>query len=429
MSRIVFLNRFYDPDESATAQMLTDLATGLARHGRDVAVVTSRQRADDARAALPARETRDGVTIVRVRTARFGRRRIGGRTLDYLTFQLSAAAALVGLLREGDVLVAMTDPPLLSVMALPVARHKRARLVNWLQDLYPETATALGILPPAGRITRLLARWRNRSLQAADSNVAIGRRMAALVRALGVPARRVALIPNWADGEAIRPLAHRDNPLRTTWFPQDDFVVAYSGNMGRAHALEGLLGAAGLIAGAAARPGEGVAARVRFLFVGSGQQEAKLRMDAAAAGLGNVTFQPFRPRSGLRQSLGLADLHVVALKPRLEGLIVPSKLYGALAAGRPVLFLGAADSEVSELLATHDCGTAADPGDPLAIADKILARARAPELCQRQGENARRLFEETFSRRAAVQSWVDLLEALSDETAGETTSATPAHRG
>ena len=429
MSRIVFVNRFYDPDESATGQMLTDLATGVARRGREVSVVTSRQRADDPHAVLPARETRDGVKIVRVRTSRFGRPGIAGRTLDYLTFHLSAAAALMGLLRAGDVIVAMTDPPLLSVMALAIARYKHARLVNWLQDLYPETAVALSILPAKGRVARLLARWHNRTLKAADRNVAIGRRMAELIRALGVPAERVAVIPNWANGEAITPLAHRNNGLRAAWFPPDDFVVAYSGNMGRAHALDGLLGAASLLAEAAARPREGVAARVRFLFVGSGHQEPKLRTDAAGAGLGNVTFQPLQPRSELRQSLGLADLHVVALKPELEGLIVPSKLYGALAAGRPVLFLGAADSEISELLETRDCGTAADPGDPQSIAEKILACARSPELCQRQGENARRLFEETFSRRAALESWVDLLEALLGETARETTSATPAHRG
>jgi colanic acid biosynthesis glycosyl transferase WcaI len=416
MSRVVFVNRFYYPDESATSQMLTDLAAGLARRGLNVMVVTSRLRIDEPGADLPPREIQDGVDIHRVRTSRFGRANMPGRALDYLTFYLFAAVVLLRLLRAEDVLVVKTDPPMFSVIAARIARRRSARLVNWLQDLYPETASALGVLPEHGRIVRLLARWRNRALQAADLNVAIGEHMAAFIRALGIADERVAVIPNWADGAAIAPLAHSENPLRREWFPDDAFVVAYSGNMGRAHDLSGLLAAAAQIAATAAHPGGETAARVCFLFIGGGHQQRALRAEARRRGLSNIVFRPFQPRTRLRESLGVADLHVVALKPVLEGLVVPSKVYGALAAGRPVLFLGARNGEIGRLLTAHACGIPVAPDAPRAIAETILAHAADPERCHREGNNARRLFEGAMHRDTAVQRWACLLNPLTGQT-------------
>lgn len=425
MSRLVFVNRYYYPDESATSLMASDLATGLARCGHEVVVVTSRQGADDPRVQLPATETIGGVEIVRIRTSRFGRSSLAGRALDYLTFYISGFLALRRILRKNDLLVAMTDPPLFSVVAVAVTRRRGTRLINWIQDLYPETATALGVLSTDGQIAGILTRWRDRALQAAIDNVAIGEQMAARLRNLGVPADRVTVIPNWADGEAIVPLGRRDNPLRGTWVQDDAFVVAYSGNMGRAHDLEGLLGAASQIAAAATLPGGTSAARVQLLFIGSGHQQPRLEAEAANRGLENIVFRPFQHRSRLRQTLGVADLHVVALKPGLDGLIVPSKLYGALAAGRPVLFLGSTDSEVSKLLEAHDCGTTADPDDVTLITETIIAYAADPERCRQQGENARRLFEEAFTRDIAVSAWSELLDALARSGRGDNASRDP----
>ena len=143
--RVLFINRYFYPDHSATSQMLTDLATDLQREGLDVTVITGRQLIDDARARLPARECIDGIDVHRVWSSRFGRTKLIGRAVDYLSFYASAGWRLARLTRRGDVVVAKTDPPLISVIAALVAKWRHAHLVNWLHDLFPEIAERLGI--------------------------------------------------------------------------------------------------------------------------------------------------------------------------------------------------------------------------------------------------------------------------------------------
>src|SRR5512140_1118252 len=162
--RIIFLNRYFYPDHSATSQMLSDLAFFLAGAGHEVCVVTSRQRYDDAGAVLPARERIDGVEVHRVRTTRFGRDNLVGRAADYATFYLAAGWRLWRIARVGDVVVAKTDPPLISVVASVVARWRRAPLVNWVQDVFPEVAEALGVRALKGPQAALLRWLRNRAL-------------------------------------------------------------------------------------------------------------------------------------------------------------------------------------------------------------------------------------------------------------------------
>jgi colanic acid biosynthesis glycosyl transferase WcaI len=153
VSRVIFVNRYFFPDHSATSRILSDLAFALAESGRAVCVVTSRQRYDDPQAQLPAEEKIRGVDIHRVSTARFGRSTLWGRGIDYLTFYAGAGRAIRSLARPGDIVVAKTDPPLLSVVAMRAARKAEARGINWLQDLYPEVAIELGVpfvkRPPA----------------------------------------------------------------------------------------------------------------------------------------------------------------------------------------------------------------------------------------------------------------------------------------
>src|SRR5215510_8161502 len=240
--KLIFLNRFFYPDHSATSQMLADVAFGFAKRGQGVYVITSRLRYDAAAERLPAREMIDGVTVYRIWTTRFGRLKLLGRAIDYATFYVSAAWRLFRLARIGDVVVAKTDPPMLTIIAAPVCGLRGARLVSWLQDIFPETAEALGV---GGRPARLaysaLRKLRNRSLRTAVMSVVLGERMAEAVLKLGVPRERVRIIPNWADGKAIRPVDHVANELRTKWGLADTFVVGYSGNLGRAHEIETLL--------------------------------------------------------------------------------------------------------------------------------------------------------------------------------------------
>lgn len=408
--RVIFVNRFFHPDLSATSQILSDLAFDLAARGRSVHVIASRLRYDappGARPDLAAREIVNGVTAHRVRTTHFGRGHLLGRAVDYLTFYLSAASCLLRVARAGDVVVAKTDPPMVSVVAALVCRLRGARLINWLQDLFPEVAQALGI---GGRLRLaypLLSRVRTASLRAAAANVVIGRGMAARVEMLGVSRGSIRLIPNWADPRAIRPIAHGDNPFRREAGLGDAFVVAYSGNLGRVHDIATPLEAMTILA----RSQDG-GPHVRWLFIGGGVLTASLRELAARRGLVDVTFMPYQPTSALALSLSAADAHLASLRAEFEGLVVPSKIGGAAAAGRPILFVGDPDGEIGRLIAQYGCGYVIAPGDGKGLARAIVALAQDPARRAVMGRRARQAFEAEFDRTAALARWNELLDEV-----------------
>jgi glycosyltransferase involved in cell wall biosynthesis len=400
--RIIFLNRFFYPDHSATSQILTDLAFHLAGCGIDVRVVTSQQRYDDPRAHLIEGETIGRVAIHRVSTTRFGRSALMGRGLDYLSFYAAACRCALAWAKPGDVLVAKTDPPLLSVAATHAAKRRGLHLVNWLQDLYPEVAAALGVPFIKGPLGRGLLRLRDESLRAADVNVVVGERMAEIVSARGIAPERIRVIPNWCDDEEIQPVAPLDNPLRRDWGLGDRFVIGYSGNLGRGHEFETVLAAAERLRGDR---------RLCFLFIGGGKKFAELAHSARERGLDHLfRFLPYQERTVLRLSLGVPDVHLISLRPELEGLIVPSKLYGIAAAGRPIIAVTARDGEIARLVQRHDCGTVIKPGEGELLADTLRGLRAAPARTAEMGHRARAMLEAHFTRRHAFERWRSLIE-------------------
>ena len=401
--RVLFVNRFFHPDHSATSQMLTDLAMDLRRAGMDITVVTGRQLIDDAEAQLAKREQVDGVDVYRVWSTRFGRRSLPGRGLDYLSFYIGAGWRLARICRPGDVVVAKTDPPLISVVASLVARMRGATLVNWLHDLFPEVAERLGVPFVRGYLAGALRSVRDGSLRSARCNVVIGAAMAERLRALGVPCERVKTIHNWCDGSEVCPQVLDGHRLRASWNLKNRFVVLYSGNMGYAHEFGTILDAAECLA---------ERTDIVFLFIGAGVQRAFIEQEVARRRLTNVQLKPYQPREALGQSLTVANVHLVSLLPQLEGLIVPSKFYAIAAAGRPVLFIGAPDGELARLIDEVDCGCQVAPGAGEALAKRIEELAADPRKAERQGEAARRLFDERFDRRLATQAWLRTLQSV-----------------
>jgi len=400
--RVVFVNRYFHPDHSATSQMLSDLAFHLAGAGHDIAVVTSRQRYDDAAARLPADETVRGVRVHRVETTRFGRDKLSGRAVDYASFYAAAGRKLADLADPQTIVVAKTDPPLISVIASRVAKARGARFVNWVQDVFPEVATALGMKLLRGPQGRALRYLRDRSLQSAAANVVVGERMADVARAGGAKSDSLHVISNWSDCDGIRPVPHLENPLRREWGLADAFVACYSGNMGRAHEFDTIVAAAAQLA----------ETDVRFLFIGGGPQRQAVESAAGAQGLSNVVFQPYQPRESLSLSLGAGDVHLVSLRPELEGYIFPSKLYGILAAGRPTLFIGDADGEIARLVEREGIGRAVAQGDADGLARAIEALRDDPAGRRAMGERARALLGARYDSAIAMAAWQEMLEGL-----------------
>ncbi|HWL17474.1 MAG TPA: glycosyltransferase family 4 protein [Opitutus sp.] len=339
MPRVVFINRFYWPAESATAQLLTDLAEALARTGHEVTVLTS------APAMWPQRrETRAGVLIHRVSAIRWSRRHIPGRIADFITFYAGCALTLLSVARRHDMVVAMTDPPLVGALAWLIATSRGARVVQWIQDIYPEVAAGL----TGQRWLTILCPLRDFVWRRSAACVVPGSDMARAPHGAGVASDRILVSPNWAPAGVApaEPAVVADR--RRAWDLDGKFVIGYSGNLGRVHDLVPLIE---LAEGLRDDPA------IAFVIVGEGAQRAALQRLATARKL-PVRFLPPQPRHNLSASLGAIDLHLVTLRPEAERWVFPSKLYGVAAAGRPVLFIGPPEAEIAQLVRQHRLGAA-----------------------------------------------------------------------
>jgi len=395
---LIFLNRFYWPDEPATAQLLADLAEALAAAGGQVVVITSHNR----RPGIPREEVRRGVTIYRIRGTRIGAKSLAGRAVDFATFALGALARLARTAGPADTVVAMTDPPLLAIAAAALARGRGARVVHWVQDVYPEVAVAL-----TGRTWPELFRpLRDRAWRRADACVAPGEDMAGLIAGRGV--KKVVIIPNWAPA-GLAPAAA--GILRETWGLQGKFVAIYSGNLGRVHDLMPLLDAA-----AALRDAPDIA----VVFVGEGAQRPALEAAARKRGLGHVHFFPPQPRERLAETLSLGDVHFVTLRPGCEPCVFPSKLYGIAAVGRPVLFVGSRDCALARLVEGRQLGLAFSREEMPRLAAEIRALRDDPGRRRALGEAAAKFHREAGGIERAVAAWQKILQAGSGLSEGKT---------
>lgn len=395
---VVFLNRFYWPDVAATGQMLTDLAEDLAAMGWKVTVVTSAVDYRGEGARFAHEETRASVRILRVRGTRFGRHRVVGRLLDYASY-LAGAGTRVLLLGRRDLVVAMSDPPFLSGVAVIAARLTGARAVYWVQDLFPQIAAKLGVMDErslAYRASDRVARWLN---QRCDLVIALGPRMARALVSAGARAERTAWVHNWADVSAIRPLRPADNPFLNAHGLAGKFVILYSGNAGRAHSFNAVLHAARALR---------ADYETIFMFIGGGMRFPELRTIAERESLRNIRFLGYLPREQLSFSLSAASVSLVTEDPGVEGLLVPSKTYGILASGRPLIFLGSPASDVARIVDEANCGVVLSPDDGVGLVQLIAALRDDPARLAAMGANARGAAERIYGRHRATKRWAEV---------------------
>jgi glycosyltransferase involved in cell wall biosynthesis len=404
MARLIFINRYFFPDHSASSQILSDLAFHLAAHGHEVHVIASRQIYDQPDAALPASEIINTVNVHRIASTQFGRAALAGRALDYLSFYQSVRRQLYQIAQPGDIVVTKTDPPLLSVAVGPVVRRRRARLVNWLQDVYPETAIVLGVPLIRGPAGAALVSLRNRSLRESAATVVVGGLMARRIETFGVAPARIHVIANWCDDQSITPITQASHPLREAWQLNGKFVVGYSGNLGRAHDFQTVLAAAEHLRRES---------RIVFLVIGGGKGFDHLTRAVRARRLENsFCFQPYLQQSMLPHGLGVPDVHWVSLKPLLEGLIVPSKFYGIAAAGKPIVMIGDPEGEIGRLVRQYACGIAIAPDESLKLADALKGWSEQPQVLSAMGARSRQMLEKQFSRQRALGDWTQVIAQL-----------------
>lgn len=326
---------------------------------------------------------RGNVEIIRTWGTRFPKTPLIARLLNLGTYYMLASLATVRLERP-DVIIAETDPPLLGALAALLKRRWRCRLVYNVRDLYPDIAVATGGV--RNRFLLAVLRRANRFAYArADTIVTLGHDMARRIIAKGVPAEKVVVIPDWVDCSRVTPL--ESNPFRSRF--GDRFVVMYSGNLGLTQQLEIVLEAAQHLKNDP---------RIVFVLIGEGARKQRLEESARAMGLENVLFLPYQPVEKLAESLSAGDLHLIPLAPGTAGCLVPSKVYGILAAGRPFIAMMEEDAEVARIARENSVGFVIPAGDARALARTIAECASEPGKLKQMGARARRLAEQSFDR-------------------------------
>ena len=395
--RILVLNQYYWPGVEATAHLLTELCEALAED-YDVEVVTGVLHGHEQE---PQASERNGVRIVRVSSTSYERSELTRRAANYFSYLGSALGyALRG--PAPDLVLCMTDPPIVGDLGVLVGRRFGAPVIVISQDVFPEIATELGRLRnPAvvGVLRGLVGAY----LRRADRIVAIGETMRERLEEKGTPPDRLRVIPNWVDTSAITPQP-RENPWAEKHGLVSKFVVMHSGNVGHAQDLDSLVRAATFLR---------YRYDLRIVIAGFGARHNEIIELAGRLEVEDrVRFLPYQPRGRLPLSLSSADVHVVGLAKGLAGYVVPSRLYGILSAGRPVIAAADDESEIARLVRDVGCGIVIPPGKPELLARTIREAAEGVYDLEQMGRRGREYVEREADRSVAMARYRVLVAEL-----------------
>lgn len=400
--RVLFLNRSYWPDGEATGQLLTELTEDLAKQF-DVSVIAGRPNVNLSGATYHRvrAQVRNDVRMLRVPHFRLAKQYLPFRAINLATF--FGGAVCRGLFcRRSDIVVVETDPFLLALAGRLLRWRHGANLVIYMQDIHPDLGVAIGRLRE-GMLTRTLESALRRAYRMADRVVVLSEDMRATLLSKGVSAEVCVTIPNWIDTRELRPNEDENGFRKREGISASQFVVMYSGNLGATQLLGEFLSAARRLGGRS---------DILFALIGAGSGEDELRRRVEEERLENVRFFPYQPKELLRESLTAADLHFLSTHPKALGYLMPSKLYGILAAGRPVLAAVPSDSELSKLIENEEVGTVVRPDDDAAIAGAITTAVASPQRLAEQGRRARQLAEMRYDRRVVTERFGCLLTEL-----------------
>jgi colanic acid biosynthesis glycosyl transferase WcaI len=400
--RVLLINQTFYPDVAATAQHGHDLARYLVRQGHQVSVIASRSIYGKAGTALPAYEKVDGIEIHRVGRSFYGKAGLLARATDFALFYMATAAKAIQIGRH-DVSVCFTTPPFIALLGLALRALRGTKFVYWVMDLYPDVLVVTGVLDERSWTTRMLERLNRLALARADRAVVLGRCMERRVLAKGIDPARIQRINVWSDVNEVCPRPRDENSYRREWGIDDRTLVMYSGNFGIGHDVETFAAGVGML-----RDRKDVV----FAFVGDGKRKAQLIDAIRAQGIENFIEADYQPRERLGELLSAADIHLVSMMPRWAGVMVPSKVYGTLAAERPVIWVGGEATEAAAVVREAECGYVIAPGDAEGFANAVRTLADDPTLRAEMGRRARQSLADNWSADRAMRRWNELLEQV-----------------
>jgi colanic acid biosynthesis glycosyl transferase WcaI len=338
--KFLLLNQTFYPDVASTAQHLSDLALALAQRGHEVTVLTSRRAYDAPGTLYPKHEIWRGIRIIRIGSTGFGKGAKWRRAADFGSFIFLCVARLLFLPRQ-DVVVALTSPPLISVVGAAFAKFRGSRFFYWVMDFNPDEAIAAGWLRSESPAAKVLDRMSRFSLRRAAKVIALDRFMRDRVVSKGIAPEKVVVLPPWSHDDEVKFDPAGREQFRNTHGLDGKFVVMYSGNHSPCHPLDTLMDTAERMKDDPS---------IVFCFIGGGSEFKRMGQLAEEGKLPNVVCLPYRPLSELAGSLSAADVHVVVMGNPFVGLVHPCKIYNIMAVRMPVIYIGPTPSHITEIL-------------------------------------------------------------------------------
>ncbi len=405
--RVLFINRSYWPDVEATGQLLTELCEDLSTQGFAVSVLAGQPNhvTDTSQSFYRSgMQRRNGVDIYRVRHTRFSKSSMLGKALNLMSFTLAATWQSFSIPRH-EIVVVESDPFLLAILGGWIKRWRSGRLVMYVQDIYPDIAVQIGKINEKSFLTRIVRSLIAKAHARADDVIVLSKCMKTRLITNGVASNKIHIIPNWVDTTKIYPVK-TNNTFRQRHSLHDKFVVMHSGNMGLTQQLHSLLTVA-----------EQLRHRddITFTLIGDGVMRQNLETTINAKHLDNVQLLPYQPRESLAETLSAANLHVVSMHPDIAGCLVPSKFYGIIASGTPLLAILPETTELREIVTNEQLGIVVEPGDTEGMRTAIIEAAAGKYDYLQQGANCRRLATSTYNRANSVAMIAQLLRPRADE--------------
>ena len=409
--KILVIQQHFYPEVAATGQLLLDLCEGLVKAGYKVKVITGNPTEipqEKQKGNFLRKENYKGIEIFRLKNTTFNKYRMAGRVINYLSFHFLIFFHMLFYERP-DLVFVLSTPPFISFSGLMLKIFKRSKVIYNVQDLFPDLAVELGKLKNK-QFIGFLKKLSELIVRKVDKVVVVGEYMEKKIREELLKgtyrSNHIVTIHNWADGDKIKVLRQKDgenNYLKKKWGLEGKFVVLYSGNIGYLHEFDTIIAAAESLAKEGTR-------EIVFVFIGEGIKKSYIEEKIKEKGLYNILFFPYQSREMLTYSLGLADVSLVTLEKGFEGMVVPSKIYGILASGKPVIAIIGEESEITEIIRRGKCGEIIKIGDFKALSNAIINYYKNPQKCNEEGMNGRKYFEKNFERKIAIKKYIKVIE-------------------
>lgn len=403
LKHILIINQHYYPDFAATGQLLAELCEDLEKAGFKITVITGYPESGTyPENSIPLKnEITGNLTIRRLYNHPAGNKSISNRLLHFFSFWLGSIQASF-LTRNVDLVFVMSTPPLLNGITANLLRiFKRIPYIYNVQDLYPAIAVEMGTLKnkPLIRFSEWAEKYINSS---AVSIVTLSEPMKMAIADSGVDKNKIQIIPNWSDDQLLKP--QKSSSFRSLNHLYGKFVIMYSGNIGMSQGLETILSLAPEL--------EKENPEFHFCIIGNGVKLPALKQQVKNSGVSNVSFHPFQPKELLSDSLNAADIHLIPLTEKMAKYLLPSKLYGILAVGKPILAIVDEGTEIDVLVRNTVCGYSIRPGELGKLKEVLKTAFAERDSLAEMGKKGRSHFLENLTRQKATESYFQLLSRL-----------------